>query len=549
MKWTEHKLLPIPTDEEVAVMDPEELLEVYNRREKAIQNETTDPYHYGYELPSWKRSWEMWEDWRVLLLLGANRSSKTEFGAKTVVKAALENPRSLIYCFSQNEQTSLLVQQPAIYRYLPANLKRKSTSSVQYISYKEQTGFAERSLIFPNGSRIIFKFYSQWQQDDTILEGMQLGSANPEWVNVGAWLDEYLLGMDLLDRLYIRLATHKAKMLLTFTPKDGITETVSNFIKDAVTVENTKTKTLSKLHGMPEKEIPVVQENRGKSACLVYFHTEDNPWGGYGEVVGICQSKNDWKYTITALYGVPTKSYESKFPKFSRDVNVVSADKIPTKNITRYQIIDPAGKKSWFMAWIAVDVAGTFWVYKEYPGVDVGEWGVQGKNGKWVEGEGAKTQGLGLRDYIEISYQIEGREHKDGAWVGGDDIFDRLIDPRLGAARYQGADNDSSIMEDLEDLDFPVSPAPGDDIEDGLQKLIDLMSYDQKKEIDGMNRPHFYISDECENIIKALSEYTGDGGMKEIWKDPIDVLRYAAAADIDHVAPSACLTTRRAGGY
>ena len=133
MKWTPHKLLPIPTDDEVAVMEPDELVELYNRREKAIRNEEQDPYYYGYELPSWKRSWDMWKDYRTLLLLGANRSSKSEFGAKTVVKAAMENPKSLIYCFSQNEETSLLVQQPAIYKYLPSHLKTKATSSVQYI--------------------------------------------------------------------------------------------------------------------------------------------------------------------------------------------------------------------------------------------------------------------------------------------------------------------------------------------------------------------------------------------------------------------------------
>jgi hypothetical protein len=47
-----------------------------------------------------------------------------------------------------------------------------------------------------------------------------------------------------------------------------------------------------------------------------------------------------------------------------------------------------------------------------------------------------------------------------------------------------------------------------------------------------------------------LSEYTGDGGLKEAWKDPVDVLRYAAIAGIDHVDESRNLATRQgAGGY
>jgi hypothetical protein len=76
-------------------------------------------------------------------------------------------------------------------------------------------------LVLPNGSKIIFKFYTQWMQDDTILEGMELGCREPVTHNVGAWLDEYLMGMDLIDRLYIRLATFNAKLLISFTPKDG----------------------------------------------------------------------------------------------------------------------------------------------------------------------------------------------------------------------------------------------------------------------------------------------------------------------------------------
>ena len=534
MQWTPHKLLQIPTDEEIAVMEPQELVELHRTRELAITNEAEDPYHFGYELPSWKKSWAYWQRYRTLLLLGANRSSKTEFGAKSVVKAALENPNSLIYCFSQNAETSVLVQQSAIYRYLPAEIKRKSTSNVTYISYKAQTGFSENSVILPNGSRIIFKTYTQWLQNQTILEGMELGSRDPQWLNVGAWCDEFLGGMDLIDRLYLRLASRDAKLLLTFTPKDGVTETVSNYTKGARTEESGEAILLREIHKMDNITVPTFQTNEEKNTCISYFHSIDNPWSGYETIVELCKSKNDFKYTLTAAYGVPTKSYTTRFPKFSVAVNVVNPEAIPTKNITRYQIIDPAGRKSWFAAWIAVTSCGTYWVYREYPGVDIGNWAEQGKNGKWTEGEGSKGKGLGLRDYIELFYQMEGRKMANKEWVGGEEIYERLIDPRLSAAKYQKADGESSILEDLDELDFPVIPAPGEDIEDGIQKLVGLMAYDTTKELDALNRPHFYVSSECENIIQALSEYTGNDGLKEFWKDPIDCLRYAASADIDH---------------
>ena len=76
------------------------------------------------------------------------------------------------------------------------------------------------------------------------------------------------------------------------------------------------------------------------------------------------------------------------------------------------------------------------------------------------------------------------------------------------------------------------------------------MSYDTSKRLDSINRPHFYISSDCEYIIMALAEYTGDQGLKEAWKDPIDVLRYAAIADLDHVDAKKLQTTRQGnGGY
>jgi hypothetical protein len=233
------------------------------------------------------------------------------------------------------------------------------------------------------------------------------------------------------------------------------------------------------------------------------------------------------------------KSHTTKFPKFNKVVNVVEPDKIPTRNVTRYHVIDPAGAKNWFMCWVAVDETGTFWVYREWPGVDVGDW-AEWRSGKWVPGEGAKGQGYGIRDYIDLIQQMEGEE----------EIFERLIDPRLGAAKYQVQDGSSSIIEDLNEAGMVCIPAPGLEIDDGLQALIGKMAWDTTKPLDSVNRPHFYVSSECENIINALSEYTGEGGLKEAWKDPIDTLRYAAIANLDHVDSSqSFVTTHGSGGY
>jgi hypothetical protein len=532
MIWRKHPILEPPTDEEIVELDEETLLEIHAIYHEAIENAERDPYRFGFRLPHWDKAEEQLAEVTEIVALGGNRSGKTQWGAFTIVRAALENPGSEIFCFAQTAEVSIRQQQSAVWDWLPAEMRMKQTTSGTYISYTKKNGFTDSSLILPNGSQIIFKTYSQYQNNPTILEGAELGSRNPKWHNVGVWLDEYLLGPELINTLRFRLATRDAKLLLTFTPIDGYTEVIKEFLDGAKTIESREAELLN------GELVPYVQRSQKRNASIHYFHSQDNPFGGYPRIREALMGRGREEILIRA-YGVPVKSHATKFPRFNKEVNVVPPEKIPTNNVTRYMILDPAGSKAWFMCWIAVDASGTFWVYREYPGVDVGDW-AEWKSGKWLPGDGAKGQGLGIRDYIDIIHDLEGEE----------EIFERLIDPRLGAAKYQAADGSSSIIEDLAEQDMVFVPAPGLEIEDGLQALLSKMSWDTSKAMDGINRPHFYISDECENIIHALSEYTGEGGLKEAWKDPIDVLRYAAIAGIDHVDSSEInVTTYGTGGY
>jgi hypothetical protein len=90
------------------------------------------------------------------------------------------------------------------------------------------------------------------------------------------------------------------------------------------------------------------------------------------------------------------------------------------------------------------------------------------------------------------------------------------------------------------------------DIENGIQLLNNLLSYDDTKPIDSLNAPKLYISDRCQNIIFALSEYTGQGGRSENTKDPVDVLRYLAVSNpdfIDNTQFSEAMAHGRTGSY
>lgn len=528
LTWRPHPVLKPPSEAEIARMAPDALVSLWETYHEAIDNAATDPYRYGWVLPHWEKAEEYFHKYRTLLVLGGNRSAKTEFSARAVVRSSFENEDSLIYCFSQNQETSVVVQQAAVYRYLPAELKRKSLGSVSYLSFTLQNGFSKNSLILPNRSRIIFKTYSQYSQDPTILEGMELGSRNAIYINIGIWCDEYLQGMEMLDRAYLRLATRNAKMLLTFTPKDGVTETVKYYCRGAKRVETKPAPLMQDIHGLVDYKVPVVEVNENRNTAIVYFHSINNPWGGYESIVEQCRSKNDQNYTLTAAYGVPTSTLASKFPCFSPEVNVLPPERMPAvgANCTRYMILDPAGRKNWFMAWVAVTPDGTWYVYREWPDLRIGEWAKE-SNGKWVAGEGSKGLGYGIGDYVRLIQDLEGKEA----------IYDRLIDPRMGAAKYQTQAGASSIIEELADAGLVFHPAPGLEIEDGLQALQSIMSYDRKRPIDGTNRPKFYISSKCENIIKALQEYTAEGGPEEIFKDCIDTIRYLAISGFGYVDP------------
>jgi len=549
--WRKHEILTPPSDEEVAVMTVEELEKAWSVYHEIIRLSIEDPYNHGFIFDNWKRVDAELENYDEALILGGNRSSKTRYGARSIVRAAVENPGSEIFCFAQTSEVSIRQQQAAVWEWLPKEYKTKTKTEGAYISYSKKNGFTDGSLILPNTSQIIFKTYSQFQNNPTILEGAELGSKAPEWVNVGVWLDEYLQGPELIETLRFRLATRNAKMLVTFTPIDGWTSVINDYLKGAKTLEKRPAELLD------GEMVPYVQESTKRNAAIIYFHSEGNPFGGYERIKKDLAQSNREDILIRA-YGVPVKSAASKFPRFSTDVNVIKADQVPAKGVTRYQIIDPAGQKNWFMIWIAVKPDGTWYIYREWPDVSVGDWAEQGKDGKWVPGPGCKGMGYGLRDYLELIADLEGRRlpHDEAEWrtfddfEGGEEIFERIIDPRLGAAKYTKEGGDSSIIEDLDGLGFVVNGAPGFHVEDGLQKLVDKMAYDPSKEIDGVNRPHYYISEKCRNLIHAHAEYTGEEGLKEAWKDPIDCARYAAVAEIDSVEDHVMeVTMAGAGGY
>lgn len=503
----------------MAVMEPEKLVELHTLYHKAIRDAEADPYRYGLRLKSWERADRVLDERNETVILGGNRSSKTYYASNCVVKAAMENPNSTIWCFAQTNEVSISVQQAGVYSALPAEMRGQDNPT----GYTKKNGFPRNSagkcaVYFPNGSEVNFKAYSQFLNNDTILEGAELGCKEPNWVNIGAWCDEYLVGPELLETLRFRTLDRAAKILVTFTPIDGYTEVVRDYLHNAKTIEWGVAELLN------NEKVPLVQKSDKRHATIVYFHTKENPYAGYDKMVETLAKESKEKI-LTRAYGVATKSMVGKFPMFTREINVIKHDLIPDlKTCTLYMILDPAGSKNWFMCWIAVDPTETYYVYREWPDVGYGNW-AEWRNGQWAPGPGAKGLGYGIRDYVDLIKRYEGDE----------EIFERLIDPRMGAAKYQVLTGASSIIEELADAGMIFNPAPGLEIEDGIQAMQTKMAYDKNKPMDALNRPHFYVSERCEQTITAMQEYTGEGGSNEAWKDVIDPIRYAAIDGIRYL--------------
>ena len=531
-----------PTPEELARMKPEQVLELHTSFHAAIRNAAEDPLNCGFKMPHWEKADALvsGEDaTNELIILGGNRSGKTIYGAQSVINSAIKNPGATIFVFAQNAEVSVRQVQAAVYEWLPPELRKTSRSKGHYVSYKRQTGFAGSSIIL-NESQIVFKHYSQFQQDQSILEGAELGSFEENDVpNWGVWLDEYLLGPELINTLRFRLATRNAKMLLTFTPIYGYTATVREYLHQAETLEQVEAELLN------GERVPVTQRSKLRDASVCYFHSQNNPYGGYERIKQDLAGRSR-EEILTRAYGVPVRSSTTVFPMFSRESNVVLPSEIPTTDVTRFQLIDPGGSKNWCCLWVAIDAGGNWWIYREFP--EDQDW-AEFREGDWRPGPGARGRGLGIRDFVKLFYTLEGgtvTEHEDGRITTdtlhhGEEIRERIIDPRMCKIQTPSKNGGSeSILSNLDDYEFICLPAliPGGDrgqeIEQGLQALNNLMAYDRSKPLDSVNRPRFYVSEKCANLITAMAEYTGEGGQKEAWKDLIDCARYGAVTGIYH---------------
>ncbi len=550
LQFTKHPILQAPSDEEIVALgeiDPKLLQDLHEAHEGRIRASESDPVRYGFDLDGWGRMRKGIEKYNECLVLGGNRSGKTTGCAKMVMQAVMNNEDGHIVCFSQNADTSVKIQQSAIWEMMPKEFRRKTKSTEGYINFSMQNGFTGSSFIFPDTrTRVDFKTYTQFSNNQTILEGFEFGFKKTKGLNIGAWLDEYLGDAALVNTLRFRLATRNSKLVIGFTPIDGYTPFISEYLKGAETLE---TKDAELLGG---KALPIVQYSTGRDAAVIYLHSDENPFGGYDRIQKDLRGRPEEEILVRA-YGVPVKSMASLLPLFNTEVNVLSS--LPNKygrkfpDITDqsryscYQVVDPAGARNYVAIWAGVNREGEVYIRREWPDRDTyGEWAVFG-DPKWRFGVAAKKVGHNVESYVELFREIE------------EDLGIQVIE-RIGDSRYFSRENENNddLFTAFYDYGMHFVPSDGRMEEIGIAALDEWFSYNPNMGIDDANKPLCYIHKDCGNLIDSLINYNSKGKSDEPLKDFFDVLRYLRMANAgegpDHLDKRDLLTTTsNKGGY
>ena len=152
-------------------------------------------------------------------------------------------------------------------------------------------------------------------------------------------------------------------------------------------------------------------------------------------------------------------------------------------------------------------------------------------------GPAQKPLGWGYNQYKEHFEDLEDEE----------DIFERIVDPRMGSATVREKEGESNIITTMSNLGFMFRPAPGVDIEAGIAKINDALSWDDTEPMTDQNTPRLFVSDRCENFITSMIEYSGQS-RQEHFKDFVDCIRYLMVSGADHVTKRDLMITG-GGGY
>ena len=499
-----------------------ELREMRNVR---VAAEMSDPWRYGYEPDHWKVGDRVWGGVSEMLLSGGNRAGKTLWAARECVRMLLGKVGANVLCCHTSNATSVTVQQPAVYRYLPPELRVTKKGRVHYLNYSMKNGFTDGSFILPNMSRCDFLNYTQSQNT---IEGREVDLV---------WCDE-LVPASWVETLRYRLSSRRGKLLVTQTPLEGVASVFKEFVAGGRIVEWGDADLLVGKGGQlgwPDGKAPRVMERARKGKGVVYFFTKDNPFNPFDEMEAKLRGAPVGQILVRA-YGWATDNIGKAFGRFRGEVHCIPKSKVPEGG-TLYMVMDPAGARNWFALWALVYEDGKVIVVREFPDLPgYGEWALPGdkSDGKVGPAQFANS-GRGLAEYRQLFRDIEEE-------IGRGEPMTRLIDPKAGgtpAVSEAGGDTLIDLLAETSDGSegMVFLPAPGVHVDQRIAAINSALSFDSTSPMSAINEPKLYVVDECYNLIWCLAEHTGRDGQKGASKDPIDCLGMLLTSSCDYVAP------------
>jgi hypothetical protein len=591
-----HLVCPLPTAEAVhafVVAGQVPLLKSrLGQRERLMDRMDDDPLHYGWRPECWNDVARALAEFGEVLVLGGNRSMKTELGAWQVASSLVEKPESIWACLHMSEQSSIAIQQPRVHKYLPPewrNIGREGDHT--YVKFTRALGFPHKKFILPNGSLCHFFNYKQFRQDPGVFEGYEFD---------GVLADE-LIPQDCEETLRYRLVSRRGVLLETFTPMEGYTPTVSGWLAGARIVRTLPSELLrgQNVKDCPPGHMPYEIACVRPTSRVFFFHTQFNLYNPWDQMVKTIENEPPARVKIRA-YGWPEKLVGTAFPKFKESVHVIRRAPqtswsglgmvppspwrapgavypgIPMTG-TNYVVADPGGTKNWFIKWYRC-VSEPPWIvlYREWPPMSsYGSWAemrpnIGNQGGLRFDGYPGPAQRCNfdpsILNYKRIVLESEGWTWDEQAgWTRGpatEEIWERWIDPRMGGAEVPSAEEGTSIISLMEDeqrdakgrligpsMVWLSAPGGGRAIHNlqSLEIFNGWFHYDESAPVNVLNSPRFYVVDGCQQSIFAYKEYTGLDGEKGAMKDVVDPDWYLCKVDPQHVGEHA-MDVRGAGG-
>lgn len=250
---SQHPVHRLPTAAEAVAMGDQAYAEFILKRERRIAMEKADPLRHFWEPPVWwltdcllgmpwvdkaeaekvRRKLGFNNVVKILTMLGGNRAGKTEYCVSRTLRLSLLKGGFATWFWHESFTMSIDTHQVVFYRYLPPELKQKSTKTEQeYIAYKRKTGFSEQAFILPahkdNGelSWVRFKSYGESTIEGIALDLVVLDELTGREANHA----------DIAETIPLRTADRNGILLKPFTPVGGYSETVRQDLDGAETV-------------------------------------------------------------------------------------------------------------------------------------------------------------------------------------------------------------------------------------------------------------------------------------------------------------------------